>query len=489
MSVENILTSPVVNGEHLALSSEKDPMHVVNPATGSRLCSVPDVGEEGVDAAVRAAANAFEGWALTPPRQRSEALFRFAAALEDRASEIARLETLDVGKPSWQSEYEVASALDKVRFFAGACRTLSGPLPYEYKVDVTSLLRREPRGVVAGITPWNYPFGMTAWKVSPALAAGNTVVLKPSPHAPLSTLLVGEIAAETLPRGVVNVITGPGPGTGEALVRHRGIALVSLTGDTATGRAVMRAAADGLKRLHLELGGKAAFVVFDDADPDTVAEAMVAAAFLNAGQACDAASRLYVHESIADTVSARVVEVAAGLAVGDPTDPATRMGPLISAQHRERVEGFVDRATASGHVDLLLGGGAIEEAGFFYRPTILAGTLPEDEIVQREVFGPVITVMTFRSEREALAHANGVDYGLASSVWTNDLDSAIRMSRALRFGTVWINDHGSSTTEMPFGGFGSSGIGRDLSLLALEEHTEVKHVALRTRPLDAPDHT
>ncbi|NED97436.1 aldehyde dehydrogenase family protein [Phytoactinopolyspora alkaliphila] len=454
---------------------------VRNPVTGEPLTEVPDVGDRGVDLAVAAATSAAESWADLPPRDRATSMLRFADALEDHADELSGLEALDVGKPLALAPAEIASAIDKVRFFAGSARVLHGIAAQEYRPPFTSFVRREPVGVVAALAPWNYPFALGVWKIAPALAAGNTVVLKPSPVTPLSTLRLAEIAAEVMPPGVLNVVTG-GPSTGEALVRHPGVAMVSVTGGTATGKAVMRAASESVKRIHLELGGNAPVLVFDDADLDRLADAYFMAAFRNSGQDCHAASRVYAAPAIHDKVVETIAGVARSVVVGNGLDPATTMGPLVSADHRDRVAGLVERALGTGRVELVVGGAGDWERGYFYSPTVLRGTRHDDEIVQEEVFGPVVTVTPFSGEAEAVAMANGVAQGLAASVWTADLDRAMRVSRRLDVGTVWVNSHGATVAEMPFGGRKDSGFGADLSIHALEAHTNHKHVAIAVAP-------
>jgi 1-pyrroline dehydrogenase len=472
---EDLPRRPVIGGSPVDVGDQALPVR--DPVTGDEVVTVPDVGAAGVDLAVRAAAGAADRWAGLAPRDRAAALLRLAQALEDRTDELSRLEALDVGKPLAMVPPEIASAVDKVRFFAGAARVLSGLAAGEYRPPHTSFVRRDPVGVVAALAPWNYPFALAIWKIAPALAAGNPVVLKPSPETPLSTLRLGEIAAEVLPPGVLNVVTGAAA-TGEALVRHPDVAMVSLTGGTATGKAVMRAASDSLKRLHLELGGNAPVLVFDDADLDRFAAAFYMAAFRNTGQDCHAASRVYAPAGAADAVVDAAASVAKAIVVGDGFEPATTMGPLVSEAQQRRVAGLVARAVDSGHVDVVTGASAGQGPGYFYAPTVLRGTRQDDEIVQDEVFGPVVTVTTFSDEAEAVAVANGVSQGLAASVWTSDMDRAMRVTRRLKVGTVWVNGHGATVAEMPFGGSKESGFGRDLSIYALEAHTDLKHVAI-----------
>jgi aminobutyraldehyde dehydrogenase len=453
-------------------------MDDVNPADESIIRGVPDVGQQGVDDAVAAAHAGLELWRRRTPKERAEALFRLADALEARADDFALLESMDVGKPLAAARAEIVGSADKYRFFAGAARSMSSVAAGEYKPGITSLIRREPIGVVAAIAPWNYPMALTAWKIAPALAAGNAVVLKPSPESPLTAMLLGEVAAELLPPGVLNVVTG-GADTGRALVTQEGVGMVSLTGGTPTGRAVMEAASAGVKTVHLELGGKAPVVVFDDADLERLVKALRVGSFWNGGQDCTCASRLYVSPAYQDDVLSALTSMADGLQLGDPlAEQAPDMGPLVSVAHRDRVQGFIDRAVDTGHADVLTGRDTGQERGAFLRPTIVAGCRQDDEIVQSELFGPVVSVVTYEDEREAIRKANDVEFGLAASVWSRNIDRALRVANEIQAGTVWINDHGPTMVEMPFGGFKQSGIGRDLSVFAIEEHTELKHIAI-----------
>ncbi len=451
---------------------------VVNPATGEVMGAVASSDTEDVDAAVQAAAEAFGEWSDRTPRQRSEILHQVADVVAENVEELSRLECQNVGKPVSIIEFEMDLTVDNWRFFAAAGRFLEGKAAGEYEHGYTSMIRRDPLGVVGSIAPWNYPLNMATWKLGPALAAGNTVVLKPSELTPYTALRLAELTQDILPPGVFNVVCGQGETAGVALVEHPDVAMVSLTGSVAAGKAVARAASDSLKRVHLELGGKAPVIVFDDADVEALVANLKETSFYNSGQDCTAPCRVIAGSRIHDDVVEGLTEAASSVVTGDPSDESTEMGPVVSAEQLERVSGFVDRAREAG-AEVTVGGQGRDGGGYFYEPSIVVGVGQDSEIVQREVFGPVVTVQSVPDEETALAWANDVDYGLAASVWTRDVGRALRMAKALQFGAVWVNDHIPVISEMPHGGFKQSGYGKDMSMYAVEHYTELKHVMVK----------
>jgi 1-pyrroline dehydrogenase len=461
----------------MAVTTEST-LDVVNPATGESIGHVPNMSAEQVDEAVARAKQALPEWLDATPGERSELLHKLADVLADNAEELAQIESRNVGKPMSLAREEMPFAADNLRFFAGAARNLEGKSTGEYIKGYTSMIRREPIGIVAGICPWNYPLMMAVWKIGPALAAGNVQILKPAEQTPLSLLRFLELANDVIPDGVLQAVTGDGVPTGERLVSHPDIGLVSLTGDVATGKLIAKNAADTLKRVHLELGGKAPMVVFDDADAEAVAEGIKIAGFANSGQDCTAGSRIIAGPKIYDALLEALVPAVESLNVGDPaSSDDVEMGPVISADQQERILGFLERAKGA---TVLTGGHAQGDRGWFVSPTVVTDVAQDSEIVQREVFGPVVTVQKFADDAQAIEWANGVQYGLAASVWTRDVGRALNAARKLQFGTVWINDHlVPITSEMPHGGYKSSGYGKDMSAYSMEEYTQIKHVVAK----------
>ncbi|MCX4883894.1 MULTISPECIES: gamma-aminobutyraldehyde dehydrogenase [unclassified Streptomyces] len=452
---------------------------VVDPATGDEVYTYELAGPDDVDAAVAAAREAFPGWAATTPGGRSDALHRFAAVLADRAEEFARAESLQCGKPLKLTRgFDVPGTIDNTAFFAGAARHLQGQSAGEYSGDHTSYVRREPIGVVGSIAPWNYPLQMAAWKILPAIAAGNTIVLKPAELTPLTSLLFAQAATDAgLPDGVINIVTGTGREAGEHLVGHPDVVMTSFTGSTAVGKRVAEVATATVKRIHLELGGKAPFVVFDDADLEAAANGAVAGALINTGQDCTAATRAYVQRPLYDAFVERTAALMESVRLGDPFAPGTDLGPLISHLQRDRVAGFVDRARSYARV--VTGGeapGGALENGAYYRPTLVADAAQDSEIVQSEIFGPVLVVLPFDSDQDGIRLANDSPYGLAASAWSRDVYRANRATREIKAGCVWINDHIPIISEMPHGGYKASGFGKDMSTYSFEEYTQIKHV-------------